>query len=541
MPCIYCEPDLIVCDGTVVQYSGKTRMPGDGTVELRGHEIFVCAPNGISFLTLRWKQRMEGRTAILGDAFERSYGDLEWRGIVPERVMPWYCVAVQGTACEGYGVRVRPNAFCYWQLDQAGISLTLDLRCGGSDAFLRQELCAAELVYLREDTSPFAFLQRFCLALSDHPKTAGRPVYGSISWYYLYAASSSEQILKDARLMAELGEGLDSPPYTVVDCGWSEPYTPNNPVSGTVMAEGNARYGDMGRLSDDIHSFDVRSGLWVRPLCVSGALHLPRELLLRPDMPDFHEGCIFDAGTAYLDPSVPEALEIIAADMHKVAVDWGYDLIKPDFLTFDLFGEFHSRAKINCTHGNWHFHDTGKTSAQIVKMLYETIAKNAGDAIINGCNCIGHLSSGYFHTNRIGDDISGKEFDRTRLMGVNSLAYRLCQHKAFFDADSDCVAQTDGMPWAYNRQWLELVAMSGTPLFVAFHPDRITQEQKSVLRACFQQLVKQQGSVEPLDFLETTSPERYLLEDDSVREFSWIEPAGVTKFTFDESPVGDHG
>ena len=528
MPNIYCEPDIIIWDGKIISNSGRPKTLGDGIVEVRGREIFVCAPNGVSFLTLRWKCRVSGSLAILGDAFERAYGNLEWRGIVPERVMPWYCVTNDGTTCEGYGVRVRPNAFCYWQLDQAGVSLTLDLRCGGGSVFLHKELCAAELVYLWEESPPYAFMKRFCLAMSDNPVTAGHPVYGSNSWYYLYSGSTPELIRKDAQLMAELSEGLDVKPYTVVDCGWSESLTPENPVSGTAMARGNALFGDMRYLSEEIKAHGVRPGLWLRPLCISTPLSVPKKYLLRPDMLDFHNKFVYGCAAEFLDPSVPSALEVIAADIRKVTMEWGYELIKPDFLTYDLFGEFHNIPKTDCTHNNWRFNDINKTSAQIVKTLYETITKNAGGALIIGCNAIGHLASGYFHINRIGDDTSGESFERTRRMGVNSLAFRLCQHKVFFDIDIDCVGQTESMPWEINRQWLKLATLSGAPLFVSFNPNKITPEQKAALRESFWLFVNRENSLEPLDFSTTTCPMQYLLNGNTVEEFNLIEPSGVT-------------
>ena len=38
---------------------------------------------------LRWNARLDSVRSILGDAWERGYGDLEWRGFVPDRVMIW--------------------------------------------------------------------------------------------------------------------------------------------------------------------------------------------------------------------------------------------------------------------------------------------------------------------------------------------------------------------------------------------------------------------------------------------------------------------
>ena len=43
------------------------------------------------------------------------------------------------------------------------------------------------------------------------------------------------------------------------------------------------------------------------------------------------------------------------------------------------------------------------------------------------------------HLNRTGDDTSGRIWERTRRMGVNTLAFRLPQHNTFYHIDADCV------------------------------------------------------------------------------------------------------
>ena len=77
----------------------------------------------------------------MGDAWERSYGELEWRGIVPHRFMPWYMIESDGSEDDGsfplgktvrcFGVGVRPAAMCTWQYDSYGVTLWMDVRCGG--------------------------------------------------------------------------------------------------------------------------------------------------------------------------------------------------------------------------------------------------------------------------------------------------------------------------------------------------------------------------------------------------------------------------
>ena len=82
---------------------------------------------------------------ILGDAFERGYGNLAWMGITPDRIMPWYILVsngsdlekeVGGRFTEGFGVKVQPSSFVTWQYDAGGITMWADIRNGGEGVIL---------------------------------------------------------------------------------------------------------------------------------------------------------------------------------------------------------------------------------------------------------------------------------------------------------------------------------------------------------------------------------------------------------------------
>jgi hypothetical protein len=74
--------------------------------------IDVTAPT-VARVALRWSERLAADALILGDAWERSYGDLQWRHQQPERLLPWYFLAhdPQSGTTTGAGVDVQPNAF----------------------------------------------------------------------------------------------------------------------------------------------------------------------------------------------------------------------------------------------------------------------------------------------------------------------------------------------------------------------------------------------------------------------------------------------
>jgi len=192
--------------------------------------------------------------------------------------------------------------------------------------------------------------------------------------------------------------------------------------------------------------------------------------------------------------------------------------------------------------GNWNFADRTRTTAEIVRALYRTIRDAAQEVVLIGCNTVGHLGAGLFEVQRTGDDTSGREWERTRKMGISTLAFRmaqhdtffaadadcvgLTQHDTFFAADADCVGLTQHLPWELNRQWLELLAASGTPLFVSADPAAVGPEQRAALIIAFARAATVQPPAEPLDWLDTTAPRRWKFGDE-IREFSWTPESGI--------------
>ena len=76
------------------------------TRENKGLTIKVgSAKLPVKRVKLRWQENIESALKFLGDHWERGYGDLEWRGIVPERIMPWYSLSNGNGFTHGYGVK----------------------------------------------------------------------------------------------------------------------------------------------------------------------------------------------------------------------------------------------------------------------------------------------------------------------------------------------------------------------------------------------------------------------------------------------------
>ncbi|MDR3692062.1 MAG: hypothetical protein P4L46_21965 [Fimbriimonas sp.] len=499
--------------------SGNGIWAGSG-VEVRidvhdGHaSLLLRSPGTVTRIQVRWRGDFRAIKRYLGDHWERSYADMEWRGEVPGRTMPWYFMACDGHRTHGYGLRTSPKAFCFWNADCEGISLWADVRNGGLPVELGDRtLEVAEIVCRpgKEGESPFAATRAFCTQMCPHPRLPSAPVYGTNDWNYAYGNNSAELIAGVSALVAELSKNHENRPFSVIDEGWAE--GPFNGHFGHGPWFGNPRFGDMGAFASRLRGMGVRPGIWFRPLTPL------------PDTPDSWRS---KRDAQYLDPTIPEVHEHVASHMRRF-VDWGYEMVKHDFTTFDILGKWGFEMGPSPTRGGWHFRDTSKTTAEIVTELYQTIRLSAGEAKLIGCNTVSHLATGFHEVQRIGDDTSGRSWNRNRRMGVNTLAFRAAQHRTFYEADPDIVAITQAIPWHLVEQWLRLVSESGSALFVAVDPSIIEPKHRVALERAFDIASRTQTVGEPLDWLDTDCPRQWKLLGKST-EFAWMGEDGAWPF-----------
>lgn len=482
--------------------------------------IFLTAQTSkVKWIKLRWNNlSWDKNVRFLGDAWERGYGDMEWKGMNPNRFMPWYFCAKSEAKSVCYGVKVRPSAMCFWQVDSLGMTLFLDVRCGGSGVNLKGRVIKlADVIAceMRECTS-FEAMQEFCGQMCEDPILPKYPVYGSNNWYYAYGKSSESEILADCDYILNLTKDIENKPYMVIDDCWQEHHRLNE-YNGGPWTKGNEKFPDMKALAEKLVQKGVRPGIWVR-LLLNEDENIKNEWRLS------HNNCI--------DPTNPEALNYIKEDIKRIC-NWGYTLIKHDFSTFDLFGKWGFQMSPLVTDDGWHFYDDSLTSAEVVKLLYKAIldasveASN-GETLILGCNTIGHLGAGYMHINRTGDDTSGVDWERTRFMGVNTLAFRLPQHGKFYEIDADCVGIDGGISWSMNKQWADVLAQSGTPLFISVRPNILDETEKQELHEILKVASKQEYHVIPVDWEETTCPEHWQDKDHDIDcKYQWFEETGL--------------
>ncbi|MFI5140079.1 MAG: hypothetical protein ACHQIM_19825 [Sphingobacteriales bacterium] len=479
--------------------------------------VYVQSPSvGLTGVRLKWKYLVKPATKVLGDQWERTYGDVAWKSPDSNAKNPWYVLMHDEVQTACFGVKTGCNTICWWTVNQNSLELTCDTHSGGAGVQLgSRKLHAADIITTGStaDETPFLTARRFCKLMCEKPRLPKQPVYGINDWYYAYGDNSAKLIKELTALMADLVTDTDNRPFSVIDAGWAvySPYLPGDGGWADDFSKPNDKFKDMHLMAEDIAKLGMRPGLWTRALC---AKYNDNPNLLAPKIPGRD-----DPKNPVLDPTIPENMERVKNNI-AIYKQWGFEMVKHDYSTYDITGRWGSEMTDAITPPGWSFNDKSKTTAEIINHLYGSIREAADDMYVIGCNTMSHLSAGVFELNRIGDDTSGREWARTRKMGVNTLGFRMPQHNAFYAVDGDCVGLTNQVPWDKNKQWMQLLAESSAPLFISAQPEALGAEQKALIKQCFAKAAKVQPIGEPLDWLTNPLPAKWKLNGREV-DFNW--------------------
>jgi len=186
--------------------------------------------------------------------------------------MPWYAATHDGSLTHAYGVRTGAKAFCSWQLDPQGLTLSADVRSGGAGVQLGErilDVCDVVCRAGRSGESAFTAIHAFCRALCANPRLPPQPVYGSNDWYWVYGKNSADTVRADAQHIVELSPSGENRPFAVIDDGW-QPVRGKDKAGVGTWDRGNEKFPDMPGLAADIRRSGARPGVWIRPLHARG-------------------------------------------------------------------------------------------------------------------------------------------------------------------------------------------------------------------------------------------------------------------------------
>ncbi len=495
-------------------------VPYEYRVEGGSAKVFVAPTSDpVRYLKLRFRGDFQGADGVYGDYWARSsyVHPLEWKRVLPERVMPWFCYVQRGKKVHCYGVKTGADCFASWLIDPKGITLFLDLSNGNGGTALAEPLLACEVVEIEKTTKDvFLLAEEFSSMLCEKPVLPKQPVFGINNWYWAYGDISAKSVLAETDYLMQMTEGCKNRPYMIIDDGWQKHRVAGDDVYIGGEWAPNERFGDMQALCEQIHAKGAKAGLWFRPL------------LTREEMPD---ECVLaeEFGGKVLDPSHPAVLEKVKGDAARIR-GWGFELIKHDFTQIDMFGNYADNPDVAAGRN---FYDKTKTNATIIKNLYKAIQEGAGEADVIGCNVFGHLSAGIHSVHRTGGDTSGRVFEVTRSDGVNTMM-RLPTNERFYLVDPDCAAFTEKVPVAQNLDFLEMCALCGVTTLASVPPDSLSAETLARIKEIFR--VADEGSCRytVVDYEKTCCPDTFRARDKKQeKHFDWYAGYDGVRVKFD--------
>lgn len=238
-------------------------------------------------------------------------------------------------------------------------------------------------IFQTENTERGAFQHFFML--NELPELKVEPAIGWTSWYYYYTKISEEIALKNLNNFKEKEIPLK---IFQIDDGYQTRV-------GDWLSVNKKFPSGMKFLADEIKSAGYQAGLWLAPLSAEKKSQLVRDhpdwLVKNEDGSPYRIGInpLWSMAFYALDIYHPEVRDYIKKVFHTVCREWGYDIVKLDFL-----------------YGACMVPRNGKTRAAIMADSMTLLREAIGDdKIILGCGIPLGSAMGTTDYCRIGADV----------------------------------------------------------------------------------------------------------------------------------------
>ncbi len=295
------------------------------------------------------------------------------------------------------------------------------------------------------------------------PAPTAKPLIGYTSWYNHY------QDIDEFNLMHDLASMCRNDPETEIfqiDDGYQRAVGDWLDIDGLKFPEG------IKKLADTIHEHDIKAGLWLAPfVCEEDSVlfHDHNGWLLRGDDGEpVKAGCNW-SGSYALDFYNPEVREYLRHVFDVILNDWGFDLVKLDFLYAVCIIPQNGRSR-------------GQVMCEAMDFLRECV----GDKLILACGVPLAPAFGVADYCRIGCDV-GLDWNDNKVMQLthrervstkhsiyNTVYRRQLNGRAFLN-DPDVFLLRDENMQMYNCQRQSLAAINHIFGSVYFTSDDIEE------------------------------------------------------------------
>lgn len=293
------------------------------------------------------------------------------------------------------------------------------------------------------------------------PKNPDRPkkLTGYTSWYNYYGKINQQIALRDLDSMSAMVGKLAN--VFQIDDGWQTAVGDWQSVNSEKFPDG------MKSLSDKIHEKGYMSGLWLAPFVASRKSQIVKEhpdWIIRGANGKPVLATIAWGGAYALDFYIPEAREYIAECLNKVVCEWGYDLVKLDFLYAECIEPRRGKSR-------------GEIMCEAMSFLRETL----GNKLILGCGVPLGAAFGKVDCCRTGADValefsdnfiarhSNKEVVSTVSSILNTIYRRELSENAFLCDPDVMILRKSNQKFTEEQRMLlsKINSMFGDVIFVS--------------------------------------------------------------------------
>lgn len=267
------------------------------------------------------------------------------------------------------------------------------------------EKCSSETIYLNfcgdvhENHMHYAEMT----GKTMNAKCLEHPPFGWCSWHYRFFDINEEVVLKNAEFAASRKDvfpvmrgGFS---YVQVDYGWQK-YIGSNEVDTSRFPRG------MKYVADRIHALGLKAGIWIAPFWIDEGCGLhktnPDYLLHDEDGNLIRIGRGFKDMPYYrLDVSNPGAVEYVIGRIDQIINEWGYDMIKMDFLELATELPFPEEKKIRFFDPSLPSLEHFRNACSAIQNYVESLNK---DIFMSPCGSPAMFLTGIFRSNYVAED-----------------------------------------------------------------------------------------------------------------------------------------
>ncbi len=293
---------------------------------------------------------------------------------------------------------------------------------------------------------------------------------GYTTWYNYYGNVDENIVKRDLKALSALPEKVD---IFQIDDGYQR-------CIGEWLHHDEKKFpSGMKKLADEIHNNDMLAGLWLAPFAATKNSFIYKEH--KDWLVHYDNGKLYPAGANWggfyaIDFYNQDASKYIRKVFDTILNDWGYDMVKLDFLYAACIVPMHNKSR-----------------GQIMCEAMDFIRDCVGDKLILGCGVPLMPSFGKVDFCRVGADVAlewkynpyGIREDVSTPNTINCSIFRRGLNGRAFMNDPDVFLLRDNnikMSFEQRKLVAEINSVFGSLLFVSDNVSQYSKEQLDVFR-----------------------------------------------------------